>query len=156
MTDPDPINELLAEQRIVREAANASFVDARLKQAHDNVASAELVNRSNALASTTLAYDAMRFAVDAHMQAHGLRIASRPGAHRAAVIYARERMSDLVDEKDLDSYEALREVRNRIEYPNPGARNTVTTADSDEIVRAARRLADAVIRWWIAYKKRTE
>ena len=61
----------------------------------------------------------MRFAVDAHMQANGLRVANAPGAHRASVTYARTRMADLLEGRDLDDYEAL-PVRIRIEIHDKG------------------------------------
>ncbi len=64
------------------------------------------------------------------MQASGLRVANEPGAHRISVIYSRTRLSDLVAEVDLDDYETLREVRNAIEYPEPGTRNVLTADDA--------------------------
>jgi hypothetical protein len=151
MTDPDPITELLAERRVERVAANPGFVNARLKQASDNVESAKLLRASNARAAVTIAYDAMRFAVDAHMQANGLRVANAPGAHRASVTYARTRMADLLEERDLDDYEALRTVRNRIEYPDSGTRSGVTTAEAEEIAACSERIVVATTRWWVRH-----
>ena len=82
------------------------------------------------------------------MQATGLRVANEPGAHRSSVTYSRARMSDLIAEADLDDYETLREVRNAIEYPEPGTRNVLTADDAAEIA-AAERTVVAVTRWWI-------
>lgn len=147
--EPDRIGELLATRKLLRVQPSAPFVNGRLKQAAENVDSAKLLTSTNPRAAITIAYDAIRFAVDAHLQANGLRVANEPGAHRVSVTYSRERMYDLVTDADLDDYEALREVRNAIEYPDPGTRNVLTENDATEIAAAAERVVIAVTRWWI-------
>jgi hypothetical protein len=149
MTDHDAVAELLACRKLLRLQPSPAFVNGRLKQAADNVDSAKLLCSSNPRAAVTIAYDAIRFAVDAHMQANGLRAANEPGAHRASVRYSRARMSDLVAAGDLDDYEVLRDVRNQIEYPEPGTRNALTRDDASEIASAAERIVRAVATWWI-------
>ena len=76
--------------------------------------SAKLISRSNPPAAVTIAYDAIRFVVDAHMHARGYRLANEPGAHRTGVSYARSEMAELLAKADLHDYEVLRDVRNRI------------------------------------------
>ena len=147
--EPDRIAELLAARKLLRVQPSVAFVNGRLKQAADNVDSAKSLTATNPRAAVTIAYDAIRFAVDAHMQANGLRVANEPGAHRASVSYSRQRMNDLVADADLDDYEALREVRNAIEYPEPGTRNVLTEDDATEIAGAAERVVVAATRWWI-------
>lgn len=135
--------------------ASSAYVNSRLKQAADNVDSANLLAATNPRAAVTLAYDAIRFAVDAHLQANGLRVANEPGAHRVSVAYSRARLSGLVTEADLDEYEALREVRNAIEYPEAGTRNVLTTDEATQVAAAAERIAVSITRWWIDRSRTT-
>jgi hypothetical protein len=149
VVEPDPVDELLAEWKLTHVTASRSFVGGRLKQAAENVDSAKLIVASNSRAAVTLVYDAIRFAVDAHMQAGGLRVANTPGAHRASVIYSRARLTELVDASDLDTYEALREVRNQIEYPETDTRNAVDVEDAAEVVATGERIVVAITSWWV-------
>jgi hypothetical protein len=149
MPDADDVADLLASKRLLTVRPSHAFVIGRLKQATQNVDSSKLLAESNPRASVTIAYDAIRFAVDAHMQASGLRVANLPGAHRTSVAYSRSRMGALLEASDLDDYEALREVRNAIEYPEPGVRNTLSADDAKSIAAAADRVVIAVTSWWI-------
>jgi hypothetical protein len=153
VTDSDDVAEMVAGRKLLRLQPSPTFVNGRLKQAADNVDSARLLCQSNPRAAVTIAYDAIRFAVDAHMQANGLRVANEPGAHRASVRYCRARMSHLIAAGDLDDYEVLRDVRNRIEYPEPGTRNALTPGDAEEITAAAERIVRAVATWWITMSR---
>ena len=114
-----------------------------------NVDSAKLISRSNPRAAITLAYDAIRFVVDAHMHANGYRLANEPGAHRTSVSYGRTEMVELLTESDLADYEVLRDVRNRIEYPDPTSNDALSATDAEEVVAAAGRVVSATATWWL-------
>lgn len=60
-------------------------------------------------------YDAARKAVDAHMAAAGYRTRSRPGAHEAVALYARDAIGGEYA-KDAHALDAMRKQRNRAEY----------------------------------------
>ena len=115
----------------------------------DNVDSAKLISGSNPRAAITLAYDAIRFVVDAHMHANGYRLANEPGAHRTSVAYARAQMGELLPESDLAEYEVLRDVRNRIEYPDPASNDALSPVDAGEVAVAADRIVSATAAWWL-------
>lgn len=63
------------------------------------------------------AYDAMRLAVDAHMNAHGYRVESGEGGHAHRVRYAELTMTDILAKDDIAFYRASRQVRHRTEIP---------------------------------------
>jgi hypothetical protein len=66
LPDTDPVADLLAGRKILRVPPSAAFVNSRLKQAADNADSGKLLCGSNPRAVVTIAYDAIRFAVDAN------------------------------------------------------------------------------------------
>jgi hypothetical protein len=53
----------------------------RLDEAKTHLASSAALAKTDPSLSYTALYDAARKAITAHMQAHGYRVANRPGAH---------------------------------------------------------------------------
>jgi hypothetical protein len=149
MADAESVVDLVAMRRLLRVRTAPGFVVTRIKQATANVDSAKLISQSNPRAAVTLAYDAIRFVVDAHMHANGYRFANEPGAHRTSVSYARTEMVELLAKADLDDYEVLRDVRNRIEYPDPTSTDMLSATDAEEVVATAGRVVTAIATWWL-------
>lgn len=153
MAQPDPVTDMLAEGRLERVPTNRLFVGERLTQAGRHLKTATDAARDNPAGSLSLAYDAARFSVDAHLNANGLRATNRPGAHRATVAYARAKMGGVVAEDDLATYDAMRDVRNTIDYPPLTSRGTVNYNDAARAITVARRMLDATTGWWLEREK---
>ncbi len=110
------VSELVAEQRLDRIRPSRDQGTALLDAAQRHAESARKLARSDPLGSIALAYDAVRKAVAGHMAANGLRLANAPGAHRAVVSYAEDRLEDVLSQEQLDAIERLRRARNQAEY----------------------------------------
>jgi len=127
------------------ETPSTPYQRARLFQAVDNTKAAAEITRANAI--VTLAYDAIRAAVDVHLNASGLKVAGSD-QHQLAVEYAVSTMNDIVDDPDLEIYDELRHVRNRIvEYPPIGNFQPPASPDADKYLGCATRIVGAVQRW---------
>ncbi len=142
---PRPLTQMRADLDVDVEKPSAPYQKARLFQAVDNTKAAAEITRANAIA--TLAYDAIRAAVDVHLNASGLQIAGND-RHQVAVEYAHTAMNDLVDGPDLEVYDELRRVRNRtVEYPPIGNFQPPAITDADRYLGCATRMVGAVQRW---------
>jgi len=90
------------------------------------------------------AYDAIRLAVDAHMNAHGYRVESGEGGHAHRVRYAELTMTDILTKEDIAFYRASRQVRHRTEYPEPNDQTSVTQWAAQSAIEVAKRFHAAV------------
>lgn len=127
--------------------ASRDYQSSRLYQATANLGVAGSVEEPNAV--TTLVYDAMRAVVDVHANAGGLKIEGAD-KHRTYVEYARSSMGDLISADDLDIYDELRSVRNKvIEYPPVGF-SSPRDLDHRRYRDAGDRMLASVARWWKA------
>jgi hypothetical protein len=134
-----------ADLDIDSQSPSRAYQRARLFQAVDNTKAAAEITRANAIA--TLAYDAIRAAVDVHLNASGLQVTGND-QHQLAVEYAHSAMGDLVDEPALEIYDELRRVRNRIvEYPPIGNFQPPAIGDADRYLGCAAQIVGAVQRW---------
>lgn len=108
--------ELVAERRLERVRANRAQASRMLQSCTRHLHSAEARAAEDPSGSYALLYDAARKAITAHMLAHGLRVANRPGAHAAVVAYAEAELIDIVAAADLVNLDRMRRVRNDTEY----------------------------------------
>jgi hypothetical protein len=116
----DPTNSVegMVASRRVRRISDPNWPDARDKasQARAHIKSAGLLASTDPVLAMSALHDATRKVVTAHMEVHGLRPESAPGAHRSVVIYARERLSGILDEDQLDDLELIMRARHDAEY----------------------------------------
>lgn len=136
---------MIEDGSLKRQQPSKAYQGSRLFQANENMEAASETTRPNAIA--TLAYDAMRAMVDAHANADGLE--PDGDRHRNSVAYARSAMGALWSSEDLDVYEALWYVRNRVlEYPPVGSQSSVPAADARVYLDAGQRMRSAMATWW--------
>jgi hypothetical protein len=115
-----------------------------INQCGETIAGAEAANTKSAKVAFSAAYDAMRLAVDAHMNASGYRVESGEGGHAHRVRYAELAMSDVLNADDIAFYRAARAVRHRTEYPQPNEQLPVDTKAANEAIKVAKRFHKAV------------
>jgi hypothetical protein len=115
-----------------------------INQCGETIAGAEAANTKSAKVAFNAAYDAMRLAVDAHMNASGYRVESGEGGHAHRVRYAELAMSDVLRAEDIAFYRAARAVRHRTEYPQPNEQLPVDTKAANEAIKVAKRFHKAV------------
>ena len=110
------VAELARDGRIEAVATDVGAAWARVDEARTHlVSSAALANSDPALAYVAL-YDAARKAITALMQAHGYRVANRPGAHQAAGLYAEALLATGAAAVHVRAFDRMRQIRNRSEY----------------------------------------
>jgi hypothetical protein len=112
------IQMLEATKDIERVRPNPAFISERLKQVRLTLKTASEITADPA-SQLTLAYDAMRGALESLLNLDGYRVPNKPGGHRTTIAYARARFGDSVPEDFFDLMSGLKEVRHTIEYPNP-------------------------------------
>lgn len=122
----------------------AKFQQDLLNQAGETIAGAQAAVAVAAKVAFNAAYDAMRFTVDAHLNASGLRVESGEGGHAHRVTYARLAMSDIIVSEDLNFYAAARQVRHHNEYPEPEDYLNVSKANAGVAIDVAKRFHAAV------------
>ena len=106
------IAELVHDGRIELVPADLDVARTILLEALRHLQSAQVVAASDPNGAYALFYDAARKAVSAHMLSEGYRVAARPGAHQAVVLYAEE----AVGGADVSQLDRMRRNRNRSEY----------------------------------------
>lgn len=130
------------------EQSSLPYQRARLFQAVDNVKAAHETERANAIA--TLVYDALRAAVDVHVNVSGLKITGKD-QHQISVEYAHAELTNIISTDDLEIYDELRLVRNRVvEYPPIGNFMPPTKDEAARYLASADRFVAAIDTWWRA------
>ena len=144
------VDEHRATRAIEAAATNAAWINAALVQCQKDVDLARAaLAAENHKGAVTCTYDAIRTAVECHMNAAGLRISNQPGAHKVAIDYAAEKMAGVFDETRLLQYEQLRVLRHRAEYPfSSSMRLSIGPKDSAVAVALAAETVNAVIAAW--------
>jgi hypothetical protein len=115
-----------------------------INQCGETIAGAQAANTASPKVAFNAAYDAMRLAVDAHMNAHGYRVESGEGGHAHRVRYAELTMTDILANDDIAFYRASRQVRHRTEYPEPNNQTNVTPDAAQGAIEVAKRFHVAV------------
>lgn len=132
------------------ESPSVPYQSSRMFQAVDNVKAAHETRRPNAV--TTLVYDALRAAVDVHLNVSGLKIGGKD-QHQLSVEYARTAIGDIVEPRDLEVYDELRLVRNRVvEYPPIGGFQPPSREEGQRYLESADRFIAALDAWWRAQR----
>lgn len=112
----EEVARLLAQGVIERVKADAGAARRNLVAAEAHLRTAETVASVDSTGAFTLAYDAMRKAIVAHMGANGFRVTGRPGAHERTGRYARAALDEHGIDEHLARFDDLRRLRNKTEY----------------------------------------
>lgn len=132
------------------EQPSIPYQSSRLFQAVDNVKAAHETQRANAV--VTLVNDALRAAVDVHVNESGLKVAGKD-QHQISVEYAHAALGSVIDAPDLEIYDELRLVRNRVvEYPPIGSFQPPTKDEAARYLASADRFVAAIDAWWRSTK----
>lgn len=113
---PSDLDALLGEGAIIRVRRDLKAARADLRAARAHLASAPLAVDVDAVGAFTLAYDAMRKALVAHLRASGFRVRSGEGAHYQTGRYGVAALSGRGVDDALRAFDRLRSLRNRSEY----------------------------------------
>jgi hypothetical protein len=131
---------LVDEGVLLRVPADRKAAQRAVSIARTHIAGAESSSDVDPTGSFTVAYDAARKAVVAHMRAHGLRVRSRFGAHLQTGRYAQAALMGRGIDAHVEAFVSMREVRNDTEYED----EIVATSDSAEALDHARAIVDLV------------
>ena len=107
---------LLAEGTILRVGPDVKSARADISAARVHLSSAATIAESDPVGAFSLAYDAIRKALVAHMLSNGFRVRSGVGAHYQTGRYGLAALSGLGVDDALGSFDLLRSLRNRSEY----------------------------------------
>ncbi len=136
----DDVDALLAEGVLARVVADTEEARRELDAAKAHLRGAKAAVKVDPTGAFTLAYDAARKAVVAHMRANGFRVGRRFGVHVQTGRYARAALRGPDADRHLTAFENMRIVRNDTEY---GA-EIVSAADAAEALAHARAIVAAV------------
>jgi hypothetical protein len=134
------VDALVAEGVLVRVPPDLRAAERELSVARTHLDGAEASAAVDPTGSFTVAYDAARKAVVAHMRARGLRVRSRFGAHYQTGRYARFALVGRDIDEHLVAFVDMREVRNDTEYEG----EIVAASDSAEALSHARAIVAVV------------
>lgn len=110
------VDALLAEGAIVRVGSDVKAARADVRAARVHLSSAATIAESDPVGAFSLAYDAIRKALVAHMLLNGFRVRSGIGAHYQTGRYGLAALSGLGVDDPLRAFDRLRSLRNRSEY----------------------------------------
>jgi len=136
------VEALVAEDVLARVPADLEEARRELAAAEMHLQGAEAAAAVDPTGAFTLAYDAARKAVVAHMRANGLRVRSRFGAHYQTGKYAMAALTGRGVDEHVVAFVDMREVRNDTEYEG----EIVLHSDSAEALSHARAIVAAVER----------
>lgn len=139
MSEAD-VDALVAEGVLVRVPPDSKAARRELSGAQMHLAGAEASAVVDPTGSFTVAYDAARKAVVAHMRAYGLRVRSRFGAHYQTGRYAEAILMGRGIDEHVVAFMDMREVRNDTEYEG----EIVAASDSAEALSHARAIVAMV------------
>lgn len=144
------VEERIVAHAIERVPPKVGLVNRTLEQNQRDLASAERdLADGNPRRAFQTAYDLAQQAIEAHMNANGLRAASGEGSHRVVVEYAFERLATLVDEETLSRYEQMRVLRHGLRYPFSPNTLDAGPREATTAIATARSVHEAVLRWWV-------
>jgi hypothetical protein len=135
------LRDLVSAGRLEQVPVDVEAAWLRLEEAERHVASAELLQDSDMVLAYVALYDGARKAVVAHMTANGYRVANRPGAHEATVLYGRDQLATPASRAHWRRLDEMRRIRNRAEYQTAPITETLVRSDLDHaraIVRLVR------------------
>lgn len=132
--------KLINEGVVERVTADPEAARRNLDAARAHLRAATAILSEDPTGAFALVYDAMRKAIIGHMNAKGLRVTSRPGAHQRTGRYARAALAGRGIEEHLAAFDDLRRVRNKTEYDAL----LVTQSTATDALAHARAIVDAV------------
>ncbi|CAN5164382.1 hypothetical protein BH20ACT13_BH20ACT13_05770 [soil metagenome] len=135
------VEALVAEDVLARVPADLEEARRELAATEMHLQGAEAAAAVDPTGAFTLAYDAARKAVVAHMRASGLRVRSRFGAHYQTGRYARAALTGRGVDEHVVAFVDMRAVRNDTAYEGEIVRHS----DSAEALSHARAIV-AVVR----------
>lgn len=141
MSEAD-VPALVEEGVLVRVPSDREAAERELAIAQTHIAGAASSASVDPTGSFTIAYDAARKAVVAHMRGRGLRVRSRFGAHYQTGRYAQAVLMGRGIDEHVEAFVNMREVRNDTEYEG----EIVAASDSAEALAHARAIVAAVER----------
>lgn len=141
MSDAD-VDALVAENVLARVPLDLEEARRDLATAEMHLQGAEAAAAVDPTGAFTLAYDAARKAVVAHMRAGGLRVRPRFGVHYQTGRYARAALMNRGLDEDVIAFVDMREVRNDTEYGG----EIVAVSDAAEALMHARAIVAIVKR----------
>lgn len=115
MTRAD-VEELVADGLLRRNRPDAEAAARELAMAKQHVASSRLISAVDSAGALVLAYDAARKALEAHMRANGLRVASGDGGHAKLARYGVAAFGDSEAGQHFRMFDRVRRVRNSVQY----------------------------------------
>jgi len=136
------VEALVAEGVLVRVPADLDEARRELASAELHLQGAEAAAGVDPTGAFTLAYDAARKAVVAHMRAIGLRVRSRFGAHYQTGKYASAALTARGVDEHVVAFVDMRVVRNDTEYEG----EIVLHSDAAEALSHARAIVAVVKR----------
>lgn len=125
------IEQMLARGELERVQPNREHAEGLMDRARRNLASVDLLVEDNPEAAFTVAYDAARYALTAHLANQGLRV--RGGGEGGHLNLGRAAIAQIGRER-VGMFDALRRVRNDTAYPSPDRQ----VAGGDDAVDARR------------------
>jgi len=134
------VDAFVAEGVLVRVPPDRKAAERELSTARMHLAGAASSASVDPTGSFTVAYDAARKAVVAHMRARGLRVRSRFGAHYQTGRYATAVLMGRGIDVHVVAFVDMREVCNDTEYEG----QMVAVSDSAEALLHARAIVGAV------------
>lgn len=138
------ITEMVTSHDLEKVTPSRRYELELLNLAGEKIAAAQQILQVSPSLALTGAYDAARHAVDAHMNANGVRARSGEGSHRVRVDYAHQAMTGLVSDDLLRDYAAARQIRHEAEYPSPNRPVTIRQPDAERTIELAKTLHSAV------------
>lgn len=136
----DWVTEPIALRDLERIKPDMGAAGERINDARRHVRSARLLADDDTTLAMSACHDAIRKAITAHMSADGLRPRGGEGAHRIVLDYARHRLADLIDPRDLAEADEIRKDRALAEYGDFASRQL----DADHVLAAAA-VADRIV-----------
>ena len=133
------IDQLLAQSRLTRVAANRELADSYLAQARGHIAAAAAIADLDAPGAFALGYDAARLALAAILLNQGLRPRGE-GAH-AVLLEAVLAQSEPPRQAELREFDWMRRLRNDTQYPDVD-RPVAVTDDVAQAIPAAQAIVD--------------
>jgi hypothetical protein len=134
------VDALVAEGVLVRVPPDLEEARRELATAETHLQGAEAAAGVDPTGAFTLAYDAARKAVVAHMRVRGLRVRSRFGAHYQTGRYASASLMTSGIDEHVVAFVNMRQVRNDTEYEG----EIVADSDSAEALSHARAIVAMV------------
>jgi hypothetical protein len=136
------IDQLLAQGRLTRVAANTELASSYIAQAKDHLASAASIRAIDISGAFTLAYDAARMSLAAVLLNQGLRPRGE-GAH-AVLLEALIAQLEPPRQNEFREFDWMRRLRNDTQYPDI-ERPTAASDDLDQAIPATQLIIDRAV-----------